>query len=175
MATLSTAQQLRLRIQDIPTLADRAFAGDGTATTFLLPARNLTSASAFVPSPGLSAWTPTGATFDPTGGAVAFTTVIPAASAFRLTYIHSTFSDDEIDTFLTAGGNVNGAALEAVQALMFDGLRRARWAAPNGQSYDDTAAIGLLKTLYDTLKAEQAQAAVAEGGFAAWGLNQESY
>lgn len=171
--TLTTAQQVRLRVQDIPAIADVTLAGDGTATQFYTPQRNLTSASAFVPLNNTS-WTATGATFD-ASGSVAFSGVVSAGSAFRLRYVYSVFSDDEIDTMLTAGGGVVGAGLEAVQSLMFDGLKRARWTAPDGSGYDDTAAINLLKALYETLKSEQEDAATEMGGVASWGLEQGNY
>lgn len=170
---LTSAQQVRLRISDIPTLADLTRAGDGTASSFLLPHRNLTTASAFVPVGG-TAWSATGAAFNPSG-MVSFSGAVSANSAYRVTYTYSTFSDDEIDHFITAGGNINGASLEAVQNLMFDGLKRARWSSPDGTSHDDTAAIALLKTLYDTLKNEQSQAAAANGEIASWSVNQELY
>ena len=92
---LSTAQQLRLRIQDQPTLVDVTRYGDGTAVSFPVPHRNLVSGTAWV-ALGHTAWSATGATFDPTGQIV-FSSVVPANSAFRLTYLRTTFSDDEID------------------------------------------------------------------------------
>lgn len=171
--TLTVNQQVRLRVQDQPLIADVAYYGDGLLNTFPLPHRNLSSGTAFVSAAG--GWSATGATFNPTGS-VAFSGVLSANSAFRTRYVHSTFSDDEIDTMITAGGGgVNGAALEAVQTLMFDGLKRASWAAPDGTEYDDTAAMRLLTDLYDKLKEEQAEAAVAGGGIAPWGLNQSQY
>lgn len=170
---LTTAQQVRLRVQDQPRVADVAYYGDGLRNTFALPERNLTSGTAFVSV--AAGWSATGATFDPTGS-VAFSGVLSASSAFRARYVYSTFSDDEIDTMITAGGgSVNGAALEAVQSLMFDGLKRASWAAPDGSRYDDTAAMKLLTDLYDRLKVEQAEAAVGQGGIAEWGLNQGNW
>lgn len=170
---LSTANHVRLRIQDIPARIDVTYAGDGTAQSFTLPHRNLSSASAFVPLNG-TAWTATGATFDPTG-VVSFSGVISAQSAFRAVYVHSTFSDDEIDQFLAVGGNVNGASQEAVLSLMFDGLKRARWAAPDGSSYDDTAALRTLKDLYDTLRQELEDDAISGGGVESWSLEQGNY
>ena len=47
--TLTTAEQVRLRIQDKPIVFDSTFYGDGTATTFALGVTNVTSATAFVP------------------------------------------------------------------------------------------------------------------------------
>jgi hypothetical protein len=170
---LTTAQQVRLRIQDQPTVADRTLYGDGLLDTFPLPERNLTSGTAFVPL--AAGWSATGATFNATGS-VAFAAVISANSAFRARYVHSTFSDEEIDLMITAGGgSVNGAALEAVQTLMFDGLKRASWAAPDGTSYDDTAAMRLLNDLYGRLKEEQAEQAALNGGISEWGLHQQDW
>ncbi len=166
---LTTAQQVRLRIQDQPRMADDTSYGDGLAVTFQLPHRNLTTASAFVQ--GVNAWNSTGATFNPSGY-VAFANVISAGSGWRAQYVHSVFSDDEIDHMITAGGNIVGASIEAVQTLMFDGLKRAKWVAPDSSEFDDTAAMKLLKDLYDTLKEEQDEQGVAFGGFGEWAVTQ---
>lgn len=171
--TLTTAQQVRLRVQDQPLIADATYYGDGSASAFTLPQRNITSGSAFVP--GAGGWTATGATFNPTGS-VAFATVISANSAFRTRYVYSTFSDEDIDTMITAGGgSILGASIEAVTTLMFDGLKRASWAAPDNTKYDDTAAMSLLKDLYSALKVEEAEIATVEGGISEWGLNQQNW
>ena len=45
--TLTTAQQVRLKIADLPRLADVTYYGDGLASAFLLPHTNLSSGSAF--------------------------------------------------------------------------------------------------------------------------------
>lgn len=169
---LTTAQQLRVRIQDQPAVFDATYAGDGLADTFTLPYRNITSGTAYVQR--TMAWSATGATFSPTGS-VAFSGVISASSAFRVRGVYSTFSDDEIDTMLTAGGGILGASIEAVQTLMFDGLKRASWSAPDGTSYDDTAAQRALRELYDVLKEEEHEAATSGGGFVGWGENQGNY
>lgn len=166
---LATAQQVRLRIQDQPLAFDATYYGDGLADTFTLSFRNITSGTAYVLD--ATAWSATGATFSPTGS-VAFSTVISAASAFRVRGVYSTFSDDEIDTMITAGGSVLGASIEAVQTLMFDGLKRASWGAPDGTRYDDTAAMRLLRDLYDVLKTEQCEQAAYGGGFVEWDVNE---
>lgn len=171
--TLTDNQQVRLKIQDFPALADVTLHGDGTANRFLLPQRNLTSASAYVPA-GNTAWSATGATFD-ASGAVAFSSIISANSAFRLTYTHSTFSDDEVDHFLSEGGSVVGAAKEACVALMFDGQKRASWAAADGTKYDDTKALDSLRGLYATLKDEESDAAGAAASMESWSMNQGDY
>jgi len=171
---LTTAQQVRLRIQDQPRVFDDTYYGDGTGSAFNLPQTNLTSASAFIMQSGgvpATGWSATGATFD-ASGFVTFSAVLSADSAFRVRGVHSVFSDDEIGHFTAIGGNINGAALEAVQALMFDGLKRAAWAAPDGSEYDDTRAMGLLNDLYKTLKQEQGDEAIAAGGFNQWALTQ---
>lgn len=167
--TLTTAQQIRLRIQDQPKIADDTYYGDGYADTFQLPHNNLTSASAFVQ--GSNVWTPTGCTFN-ASGYVQFSAVISANSAFRTRYVYSVFSDDEIDYFSTVGGNIVGASLEAVQTLMFDGLKRAKWVAPDSSEYDDTAAMKLLNDLYKTLKEEQNEDGIIAGGFGEWAVTQ---
>ncbi len=174
MALTTSAQRLRLKIQDIPLLADITRYGNGTATTFALDHTNLTSASAFVPNAGGNGWTATGATFNPSG-AVAFSGVISANSAYRLTYTYSTFSDEDIDQFLTDGGTVAGAASEALIALMFDASKRARWMASDGSSYDDTNAQSHLRQMYDLLQQEISQEATTGGGMQSWALNQGDY
>lgn len=174
MPALTTAQQVRLRIQDIPAIADVTLYGDGTADTFSLVQRNQTSATAFVPL-NATAWSATGATIDPTFGSVQFSNILSANSAFRVRAVYSVFSDDEISGMVVAGGDVVGASIEAVQTLMFDGLKRAVWRAPDGSMYDDTAAQQALKTLFDVLKDQQSDLAAAEGGISEWGLNQGNY
>lgn len=169
---LTSGQQVRLRIQDLPVVALDTYAGDGQTTAFKLPHNVITSASAYVGSGGT--WNGTGATF--VSGYVAFADPVPASSAFMVKYTYSVFSDDEVEHFLTAGGNVNGAAIEAVQTLMFDGLKRQKWSAPDGTEVDDTAAMKLLTDLYKTLKQEQRdEAIVSGGGFQSWAENQELY
>jgi len=169
---LTTAQQVRLRIQDKPVVFDLTLMGDGTATTFALGVANVTSATAFVP--GTAGWLATGATIDPTGFVV-FSGVISANSAFRVRGVHTIFSDDEIDHFTTVGGSVVGAALEAVGTLMFDSLKRAKWAAPDGTEYDDTAAQRQLQVLYEQLTEEVRAVATDAGSYASWSEGQASW
>lgn len=167
--SLTPAQETRLKIQDFWTLQDRQLFGDGTASSFLLGHRNVISGVAYTPV-GITAWGVTAATFNESG-MVSFARAIPEGSAFRITYQRAAFNDAEIDQFLERGGNVYGAAKEAVQALMFDGLRRAEWQAPDGSSYDDTAALQLLGTMHRTLEDELAQFATTEGGIVEWSVN----
>lgn len=175
--TLDTAHQVRLRIQDIPAVADLARTFDGSATIFSLENgamayRNITSATAFVPVTGV--WTATGCTFN-TSGWVEFSGVGSANSAYRVRFVHSVFSDDEIGHFTAVGGSVAGAALEAVHVLRFDALKRAKWAAPDGTEYDDTAAIKALEALYKDLKEEQLAADTLDLGFESWAEGQDWY
>ena len=171
--TLTTAQQVRLRIQDIPQWFDETRYGDGTATLVQLPYRNITTGSAYVPVGG-TAWSATGASLD-TSGVLTFSGVISANSAFRARGVHSVFSEDEIGHFTAVGGSVLGAAVEAVGALLFDSLKRARWAAPDGTTWDDTAALGQLNDMYDRLREELAQTNVTEGGYAEWTFGQDNW
>lgn len=167
---LTTAQQVRLRIQDQPVLYNGLMYGDGTANAFYFTQRNLTGATAYVPAGG-TAWATTGAAWD-AAGTVTFSGVISANSAFRVTFQHSTFSDEEVAHFVEVGGNVPGAALEAVQALMFDSLKRAKWKAPDGTEFDDTAAMRQLNDLHDRLKAEVDDLSDTSAGFASWAEGQ---
>lgn len=169
---LTSAQQVRLKIQDIPVWTDVTTYGDGSANTFQLQHRNIVSGVAYVP--GAGGWSGTGASFS-AAGFVTLGTAISAQSAIRFRYVYSTFSDTDVDHFISAGGSVNGAAIEAVQALMFDGLRRAAWRASDGAEYDDTKAISLLKDIYATLKTEEEEEAALSGGFASWAVNQGDY
>ena len=170
---LTTAQQVRLKIQDPPTLADNTYYGDGQSLSFTLPHRNIVSGSAYVFNAS-GQWSATGATFN-TSGSVSFSDIMSAGSGFRTTYVFSNFSDAEVEHFITAGGNVNGAAVQAIEALMFDSLRRARWMAPDGAQYDDTQAQAMLSRMYTQFKEEGAEEAIYGGGFQSWSLNQQDY
>lgn len=170
---LTTAQQVRVKIQDAPIIADLTLYGDGTAVTFKTEQANLTSGSAFVPV-GSTAWSATGVTFN-ASGFYTFATVLSANSAYRITYVYSTFSDDEIDHFVTVGGNVLGAAKEACEALMFDAVKRARWMASDGSQYDDTSAQSHLRGLYDQLIDQLEREATSAGGFNSWAEDQGNW
>jgi hypothetical protein len=167
--TLDSARQVRLRIQDTPSVFDETRTFDGSATVFNLPYRQITSATAFVPDAS-GRWSATGATFDPSGW-VAFSGVGSASSAYRVRGVQSVFSDEEIGHFTAVGGSVAGAALEAVRALMFDGLKRAQWAAPDGSQWDDTDALEQLRALHDQLRDEVTREQ-AGGEFVSWAEGQ---
>lgn len=176
---LATADQVRLRIADAWRYAQEVRAGDGTASAFKLaqgaPHSNISAASALVAT--TAGWSASGATFNTAFGLVTFSGVISANSAWLAEYRWAVFSDEEVGNFITAGGStVLGASLEACLALMFDGLKRARWSSPDGASYDDTAALKHLNDLYDRLKAESdIDEFSASGGIESWGEQQSYY
>lgn len=175
--TLSTADQVRLRIQDQPRYTEEILIGDGTASTFKLaqgsPFSTITAASAFVLLPSPTGWSATGATFNTALGLLTFSGVITANSAMRAAYQWVVFGDDSIGQFTADGGSVAGAALAAVRALQFDSLKRARWSTPDGSSYDDTKAQDTLLKMYDLLWAEVRES--PEGGIESWGEEQGNY
>lgn len=170
--TLTTAQTVRLKIADLPRLADTTYYGDGFASAFLLPHTNLSSGSAFVP--GSNTWIFTGSTFNESG-MVSFSSVISANSAFRVTYVHSVFSETEVSAFIEVGGNVNGAAIQALHTLMFDAAKRARWMGSDGSQFDDVAAADNLWKAYSAIKEEQLDAGAAAISMQSWTLNQQDW
>lgn len=174
MTTLTSAQYTRSKIRDIPTWIDVTRYGDGTATRFgLAPHINVTAGSAFVPL-GATAWSATGCAYN-YSGFVDFSGVISANSAVRLTYQHTVFSDDEINDFLSIGGSILGAAIEAVQALMFDAVKAAVWAAPDGTSYSNVGAQNHTRQLYEKLQEEQDRQSIIAGSQQSWAENQGDY
>lgn len=172
---LDITAQVRSRISDRVRYGEETHAADGLALTFKLgqgaPASTISAASAYVTA--AAGWSATGATFNSDMGTVTFATALGANVAWYTNYQWSIFSQDEITQFLTDGGSVGGAALQALKALMFDGLRRARWAAPDGTTYDDTAAMVLLQKLYDDIFEELRQS--PEGGIQSWTQEQKNY
>lgn len=172
---LDVTAQVRSRISDRLRYGEETQAADGLRTTFKLlqgaPASTITAASAYVTAAG--GWSSTGATFATDVGTVTFATALGASVAWYANYQWSIFSQDEITQFLTDGGSVPAAALQAVKTLMFDGLRRARWAAPDGSTYDDTAAMALLQKLYDDIWAELRE--TPSGGIQSWTQEQKNW
>lgn len=172
---LTTAEQVRLRIQDRWRWAEENRYGDGSASAFKLaqgsPYSIISAASALVA--GAAGWSGTGAAFDTGLGLLTFSGVPSANTGFKAVYQWAVFSDADIEYFTAAGaGTVPGAALEAVRALMFDSLKRARWAAPDGTQYDDTKAQDTLTKMHDLLLKEIAQDLGAEGGIESWSETQ---
>ena len=172
---LTPAQQVRLRIQDPWRWDEESRVGDGLTSAFKLkqgsPYSNVSAVSRSIVSG--AALTATGGAIDTGLGLVTFSVAISAQSAWRASYQWAVFSDEEIGHFTAVGGSVLGAALEAVKALMFDSLRRARWAAPDGTSYDDTAAQKQLTEMYRLMKDEERE--TPEGGIESWSEQQAYY
>lgn len=171
--TLTTAQIVRGRIQDQPAAFEIIGTGDGRTTIFDIPPRNITSATAFITDAN-GAWSATGATVD-ASGFVTFSGVVSGNSGWRVRGVQSVFSDEEIGYFTAQGGSIPGAALKAVEWLQFDALKRAKWAAPDGTTYDDTAALSKLNDLYEQLRLELAETNITEGGYAEWTFGQENW
>lgn len=171
---LTTAQQVRLYIQDVPKVEQQTYYGDGLASAYTLPHAVITTASAYVQGDPLwsavGGWSATGASF--VSGRVIFDAPVSANSAYMVNYTYSVFSDDEIDHFVTAGGSVRGAQLEAVEVLLFDSLKRARWVSPDGTTFDDTKAQDTLLKMHSTLKDDLTQEAIGGGAVYSWGANQ---
>lgn len=173
--TLDATAQVRSRISDRVRYGEETHIADGLATTFKLgqgaPFSTISAASAYVTA--AAGWSSTAATFNGDMGTVTLASALAPNVALYANYQWSVFSQDEIAQFLTDGGSVAGAALQAVKALMFDGLRRSRWMAPDGTQYDDTAAMALLQKLYDDLHAELRES--PEGGLQSWTQEQQNY
>jgi hypothetical protein len=167
---LTSAHLVRQRIQDEPQYANATYRGDGTANEFALPHRNLSSGSAFVPLGG-TAWSATAATFNPSG-TVTFSNVISANSAFNVRYVHSVFSDAVIDSYLSAQGSIDGAALQCAYDLQFDAIKRAKWASPDGSQYDDTQARETIREIIATLQEKARQEAIGGGQIQSWAETQ---
>ena len=168
---LTDLQKVRVKIADKPIAENLTRYGDGTAQVIQLAHENVTTASAYVPLNG-TAWSATGCTFD-ASGTLSFSGVISANSAYYVHYIHTVFSDDEISGFLIdGGGSIIGAAAEAVEALMFDSLKRARWMASDGTSYDDTSAQSMLSRMYDAFQKQIEAESTSAGSFGSWSINQ---
>jgi len=166
---LTTAQQVRLRIADTPKRVIVTRYGDGTATVFQMEHENLVTASAYVPV--AAGWSATACTLNPSG-TFEFSDRVSANSAIQFDYVHTIFSDDEINHFISAGGTIVGAAVEAVGTLMFDALRCSRWFASDGSSNDNTSSQNHARSMYELLKKELDEQAVDSGGFGSWALNQ---
>jgi len=161
---LTSAAYVRQRIQDEPLYANTTYHGDGTANEFTLPHRNLTSGSAFVPLGG-TAWTATAATFNPSG-CVTFSNVI--SGAFNVRYVHSVFSDDVIENYLSAQSSIDGAALQCAYDLQFDAIKRAKWAAPDGSNFDDTQARETIREIIAAIQAKMREESIYDGAIQSW-------
>lgn len=158
---LTSAQQVRHFIRDYPRVANAVYYGDGYATRFELPDSNISSGTAYVQ--GSNAWTATGAAFNSTGF-VEFSGVISANSAFRVTYVHTVFSDEQVDDAVSAYG-ILGAKKDFIELLLMDaGKTRARWMSPDGSQYDDVGAITALSVMLSAVNKDIEDEAISLGG-----------
>jgi len=173
---LTTAQQVRLKIQDPWRFGEEDQIANGTASAFKMqqgaPYSNIISASASVYRAG---WSATGGTWDNALGRFEASGVIDQNESVHFNYLWAVFADDEIGHFTAVGVSVNGAALEAVQTLMFDAWKRARWQTPDGTQYDDTRALDNLAKMQSALSAQIVQDVGPAGGFESWAINQGNY
>lgn len=166
---LTSAERVRLAIQDLPRIADDIYSGDGLGKTYPLPHFNITSGSAFLVNPNGRSWSGVpGATF--TSGYVQFPGAggIADGTPFRVRYTHTTFSDDEIGDFMERGNDVIGAQVLAIETLLFDSVKRVSWRSSDGAAYDDTAAQTLLATMHDQYLQQRREGSLGAGGIISW-------
>ena len=179
---LSTAQQVRLRISDTYRFGSELISGDGTASAFNLregaPYSNLsaTATASIFTAAAATGWSATAVdSWNNEMGRVVFADTPSAHSGIQIEYFWSVFSEDEIDHFTAVGGSVPGAALEAVNVLLFDSHKRARWAAPDGSNYDDSKATDNLMKIRDALRAELTSESGPQGGTVSWAEEQGNF
>lgn len=175
---LSLSDQVRLRISDRWRFAEEVRHGDGLASQFKLaqgaPFSSVRELSAYHTAGG--GWSAVTASAQDTGlGTITLTGLLQPNSAVRFAYQWAVFSDEEIGQFTAVGGSVPGAALQAVRTLMFDSLRRAKWRAPDGTEYDDTAAMRMLKDMEERLLDEIERDDGPQGGIESWSEQQAYY
>lgn len=178
---LTTAQQVRLKIQDPYRWQEEIIHGDGKTTVYQLLQGNphsqiVPTATAYVFLPAPTGWSATaGTTADHALGTIELAGIVSAGTGTRVTYQWSVFSDDEIGHFTAIGGTVDGAALEAIETLMFDAYKRARWQSPDGSEYDDTKALDNLMKMHSALDNKIKEADGPAGGFESWSVEQGNY
>src|SRR5689334_13204678 len=152
---LTTAQQVRNRINDPIRYDSETIQADGMNSTFKLrqgsPYSTLVSGTPTAYISAAGGWSATGGvTFDLDLGLVTMPSAPAANLVVNTTYQWSVFSNDQMAIF-TAAGAVPYCALEAVKYLLGDYAKRGRWAAPDGSNYDDTMAFKNLLELRSAL------------------------
>lgn len=170
---LSSAQQVRQRIQDFPRPFDSAYYADGISTRYHIGTPNLVSGSAYV-QPGGTAWSATGATFN-SSGFVDFSDRISANSAYRVVGVYTVFADDVIDERISALNSINAVALEFAYDLLFDGGKRGRWMSPDGSQWDNVGSLTAINSIIRHLELEIEKEAIQGGGFWSWAETQSDY
>lgn len=158
---------MRLRIQDRPRKSLREFEGNASESFYVGPlAEGLAFETSNIQGFTNNAWADlsagTGYVHDEGDQYILFNAGPERVRMFLST---TAFSDPELDHYLGEHFNITTAALEVVQTLMYDGIKRHRWSSPDGVSYDDSMANMQLQRIYDMLKREQMQESAGAGGF----------
>lgn len=126
--TLTSVEQVRLKISDKPTITREVTDGDGTAKYFKLGNAPIL----MVPVPqvrvdGVLKTENADYTIDYDQGIITFSTAPAAGLELDFIYYHTVFSDAEIDQFLTDGaGNTVVAAAYALYAWAADAAKVAK-------------------------------------------------
>ena len=156
--------RLRTTIQDglVPTVEVRTLEGESSVA---LPYHNIQS---LVVEQDISGtWTKVSPTL--MGNIITFDSA--QDSEFRFAYTYSTFTDMECQVFLDESSTLRGAALLALESLMFDSRKRNQWASQGagmGVSVNDTSAQATLLRLYDALNKREAMDIASDGLVLSW-------
>lgn len=168
---LSSALQLRARLSDRHRRTAQYVYGDGTATAFFLSGFPIPSGAGSATVRLVLA----GGVLSATGGTawhfgdgiLAFGTALSANSGALTEYVHSIFSDEEIDTITALqAGDLNAQTLEGLRWLWADYAKRVKWDMAQGPSVDPTEAAKRLEKMiqyYEDLADRH-----AEGGLESW-------
>jgi hypothetical protein len=172
---LTTAEIVRLRLNDPWQYASEVHFGDSTGSGFRLiqgaPHSCTISGVASVVNGG---WSATAVAWDTARGYVTFFEAVPANTAVRFDYHWAVFSDDDM-AYFTAQGGVIDAVIAGVETLMSNAWKRARWAAPDGSQYDDSKAMDNLMKLRAAMTAKKFEEVGPAGGLASWAEGQGDY
>ncbi len=177
---ITDAQGLRRAIGDIHQRVVEVPTGDGLASAFQLDSFPIASGTAQSIAGSATVIAPYGsltATWNFNYGLITLNGVPSANSAIgTAVYYHSTFSDEEIDRYLSANGSdLQAATLNVVQDLMGDAWKRAKWAAGAGVSYDDSEAMKRLQAWYNTIWQSIRENYGSSPGPLAWSETQADY
>lgn len=178
-----SAFQLRFRVNDKPRRTIQTLYGDGLSSAFELGALpgGLVSAqgaggqpTAFIQvgSPA-SAWSATGCAFTFSPALVTLSGVVSAGTAVMCVFNHAVFSEAEIDYVTANFGDLNGMALEIINALMADYSKRVAWAG-GGVSYNESTTFRNLKDWRDSIYDNSTVETGPQGGFESWADEQQN-
>ena len=157
-------QRVRLKIRDPLTSISRVYQANGTeriqlnhdAISYLRVFKNVDGA-----------WAEQDYALN--GNVVVFASA--QSGEFLMNYLSSAFTDDDLSYFLEVGGSVAGAQVEAVEALLFDAVKRNQWSAGDN-SVDDTSAQKTLLMMYDVFRKQLENDVISGGGIVSWGMRQ---